>query len=355
MANTLRRAWRWLARTDVAAILLVLAIVLAAAGSLFPQNAHPLAGVNAALWTVLVQEHYGGLAGLLTGLGVFWFFRSPLVLALLALLVLATLACTLSRWPALWRNALRRPERPSDSLLDAAPHLATVAAAPSTGLPDRVQDCLRGRGFRVVSENLADGVYVRGDRNSLARLATLVHHLAILLLVLGAAASAAFGWHAPLVLPWAQTTTVPHSGSLTVRNDGFSITRYPDGSPANYEAQLSIDDATGTFRGIVAVNRPLALPGVRLYLSGYQPAGAGNTVTILAVHDPGYGLVVAGGILFLLGLTVALAFPHCSVHVRIAADGTLRLAGFADRGAAGFDREFAGLAAALRKATLSGP
>ena len=95
------------------------------------------------------------------------------------------------------------------------------------------------------------------------------------------------------------------------------------------------------------MNRPLAVAGVRLYLAGYRATDAGEAVTLLAVHDPGYGLVVAGGVLLLLGMTVAIAFPHCTVHVRIMADGTLRLSGFADRGAMGFGREFAGLAREL--------
>ena len=81
---------------------------------------------------------------------------------------------------------------------------------------------------------------------------------------------------------------------------------------------------------------------MRFYLSGYQPTAAGDAVTLLAVHDPGYGLVIAGGALLLLGVTVALAFPHSSVHARIAADGTLRLAGFADRGAIGFGQSSPG-------------
>jgi hypothetical protein len=66
-------------------------------------------------------------------------------------------------------------------------------------------------------------------------------------------------------------------------------------------------------------------------------------------------LVIAGGLLLLLGMTVALAFPPCSVHARVAADGTLRLAGFADRGAIAFGHEFAGLATELQKVGPTGP
>jgi cytochrome c biogenesis protein len=353
MTDVVRRAWRWLVRTDVAAILLVLAIVLMAAGSIFPQWAGAAAGKTR--WDALIRDRYGGLAGPLIALDAFRFFQSPLFAALLVVLVLATLVCTLNRWPALWRSAWRRPGRPPEALLDSAPHSVYFGASLSADLPDRIRRCLHDRGYRVTSDTSGDGVYLRGDRNSLARLASLVDHLAVLLLFIGAVMSATLGWRAELALAPGQTTPVGHGSPLTVRNEGFAILYYPDGSPANYEAQLGVADPTRTISARVAVNRPLALRRVHVYLSGYQPTAAGDTVTLLAVHDPGYSLVFAGGLLLLLGVTVALAFPHCSVHVRIAADGTLRLAGFADPGAIGFRREFAGLAVELRKIGGSSP
>jgi len=354
MTDVVRRAWRWLARTDVAALLLALAIVLMAAGSLFPQWTGA-AVADKTRWEALIRDRYGGLAGLLTTLDAFRFFQSPLFVGLLVVLALATLLCALNRWPALWRGAWRRPERPPDALLDSAPHIACFTAPPSADLPDRVRRCLRDRGFRVISESSGNGVYLRGDRNSLARMASLVDHLAVLLLFVSAVTSAALGWRTELTLAPGQAALVGHGSPLSVRNDGFTILRYPDGSPANYEAQLGVADPTRTISGRVAVNRPLALPGVHVYLLGYQPTAAGDAVTLLAVHDPGYGLVIAGGLLLLLGLSVAVGFPHCSVHARIAADGALRLAGFADRGAIGFGHEFAGLAAELHKASVSSP
>lgn len=354
MTDVLRRAWRWLARTDVAAILMALAILLAAIGSLFPQWA-PATGEPGTRWETLVRERYGSLAGLLIALGAFRFFRSPLLVVPLAALVLATLVCTLNRWPALWRGVRRRPGQLAETAFDSAPYVASIATPLAGDLPIRVRRCLRDRGFRVISEASGDGIYLRGDRNSLARLASLVDHLAVLLLLTGAVTSAALGWRAELTVTPGQAAAVGHGSPLIVHNDSFAILRYPDGSPANYEAQLRVADLSRTISGRVAVNRPLASRGVRLYLTGYQPTDGGDAVTLLAVHDPGYGLVVTGGLLLLLGVTVAVGFPHCSVHMRIAADGALRLAGFADRGATGFGHEFAGLTAELRKGGISSP
>jgi hypothetical protein len=89
-------------------------------------------------------------------------------------------------------------------------------------------------------------------------------------------------------------------------------------------------------------------------------------VTLLTVHDPGYGVVITAGFLLLLGLTVSFNFPHCCIHARIEpqgacpelaegacpelAEGTLRLAGRADRRACGFGREFEALVEEIKRA-----
>jgi cytochrome c biogenesis protein ResB len=355
MVTALRSTWRWLARTEVASFLLAVAIALLVVGSLFPQRAPPLTGDDSTHWQALIRNRYGAFAGPLTAAGAFWLFRSPLFVGWLALLSLATLACALNRWPALWRGALRHSARPPEALLDSAPHTICLTVSPSADLPARVRRCMHDHGFKVMSGAAGDERYVRGDRNSLARLATAVEHLAIVLLVTGMLASYALGWRMELTLAPGQSATLPGSNSFTARNVGFTIERYPDSSPADYEVQLNIADGTRSPVARVGVNRPLARSGVRLYLSGYQPTASGDVVTLLAVHDPGYLLIVAGGALLLLGMTIAIAFPHCSVHARLADDGTLRLAGFADRGALSFDRDFAGLAAALQTATVSDP
>jgi len=70
----------------------------------------------------------------------------------------------------------------------------------------------------------------------------------------------------------------------------------------------------------------------------------------LAVRDPGYGLVVAAGLLLLFGLTVTFNFPHCRIHARIEPEERLRLAGWADRRAWDFEREFVALVEEIRRA-----
>jgi cytochrome c biogenesis protein ResB len=245
-----RRAWRWLTRTDVAAILIAVVLLLAALGSLFPQLVPTVAGdaERLARWQTAVRDRYGALTSLLEAAGAFRLFGSPLFLGVVALLAVSTLACVLNRWLAAWRG---------------------------TG---------RGRWMAIVA---------------------LAEHLAVLLLLLGAILSS-FGWRETLTVGPGQTVAVGHGSGLALRNEGFTIARYPDGSPAGYEAQVAVAAVGQEAARRVGVNRPLAYRGVGVYLAGYQQTAVGYNVTLLAVRDPGYGLVVAAGVLFLLGVSARL-------------------------------------------------
>ncbi len=361
--------WRFLAQTNVAAVLIAVVLLLAVLGSWFPQLPPTIAAdpERLARWEAAVRARYGVLTDLLVASGAFRCFRSPVFLVPVALLALSTLVCTLNRWRGLWRRAFHQPVRCSEIALDGAPHTARLTVTPPLvggaggGI---VRESLEQRGFRVRTTEVVTTnhqtnhptnyptnhptnhptIHLRGDRYRLAPLATLVTHLAVLLLLLGAALSSGYGWREELTIGPGEVVEVGHGSGVALRNEGFTITRYPDGSVASYEAEVAISaGGREVVHGSVLVNEPLAYGPVRLYLQAYAGTPDGYSVTLLAVHDPGYGMVITAGFLLLLGLTVSFNFPHCCVHARIEPEGTLRLAGRADRRACGFGREFEAL------------
>jgi len=361
----LKRAFRFLARLDVAAVLIVVVMLLAGLGSCFPQVSPAVASdpERMARWEAGARARYGGLADALAAGGVFGWFRSPVLLVVLALLALVTLVCTLERWRGVWRRARYHPVRCSDVALERAPHTASLNAPPGVYLPEVVRQVLEGRGFRVgttevvttngITNETVNGrvVYLRGDRNRLAPLATLVTHVAVVLLLLGAALTGGFGWREEVTLGPGETVEVGHGSGLALRNEEFAVERYPDGSVAGYEAGVAVvAGGRDAARGSIRVNEPLHYGGVGLLLQAYAETPDGASVTLLAVRDPGYGLAVVAGFLLLLGMTVSFNFPHCWVHARIEPEGRLRLAGRAGRRACDFGREFAALVEETRRA-----
>jgi cytochrome c biogenesis protein ResB len=361
----LRRLARFLGRIDVAAIFIFVVLLLAALGSCFPQLS-PLVAADPerlAQWEARVRSRYGRLADVLAAVGAFHHFRSPVFLVPLALLAVTTLVCTANRWRGVWRRAFHQPVRCSEAALYGAPYSATLSAlslrapSPSRGeagggidLPGLTRGSLERRGFRVRSETSRGVTHLRGDRNRLASLATLVTHLAVLLLVAGAALSRRYGWREEITVGPGEMAEVGHGSGLALRNEGFTVEHHPDGSVANYEAQVAVVEREDSTHGSVRVNEPLPYGLVGLYLKAYTDTPEGPGVTLLAVRDPGYVPVIVAGLLLLVGMTVSFNFPYCSIYARVEPEGSLRLAGRADRRACDFGREFASWVEEIRRA-----
>jgi hypothetical protein len=309
-----------------------------------------------ARWEGRVRARYGGLTSLLGAAGAFRWSHSPILWLATGSLVFAVLVCTVRRWRGVWRWALRRPVRWSESAFDRAAYTAELNVSSAANLTAVVRDSLARRGFHVRSEADGDFVHVRGDRNQLASMATLVTHAAVLALVLGVALSSAWGRREELTLPPGEAVAVGiKSGwggrhisqsdgrsGLEVCNEGFTVMRYGDGKVAGYDAEVVLrEGGLEAARGHIRLNQPLTYRGIAFSLQGYTSDEESYTVTLQAVRDPGYGVVVTAGLLMLLGLMVSFNLPYRCIHVRIGPEGLLRLVGRADRRAWGFRREFA--------------
>jgi cytochrome c biogenesis protein ResB len=352
--NAFKRSWRWLAHPSVLAVLIVVLLAVLLLGTLLPQlPGDALDAAQLVEWRALAQARYGSLAPVLEAAGAHRLYRTPLLWAPLVLLSTATLACLVQRCPAYWRAATRQPVRLPQTALDAASHVCTLESLPPDvatrldNLSGIVHRTLVTRDYRVRAESDPDLAWLRGDRNRLSPLGAVVEHVAVLVILAGVCLSLFLGWREILVIEPGATVEVGHGTGIALRNDGFEVERYADGSPAAYTARMTVESRGTAARRDIGVNRPAAELGTRLILQSYSPVGSRYAVSLLAVHDPGYPVVVAGGLLFLASIVVTLYFPRSAVHVRLARSGALRLAGWADRRATDFDREFADLAAAL--------
>jgi cytochrome c biogenesis protein ResB len=328
--NTLRRVWRLLLGVDVAAVLILVALCAAALGSLLPYR-----------WTAPA----GGAPG--------W-PRSPLFLAPVLCLALATLACLIDRWRRVWPRVFQQSMRLSDLAPGAASCTDTVFGLPAASTATIVRERLQRQGLRVRSEIAEGRTCLRGDRNRLGPLGTLANHLALFLVLLGAILSSAFAWREELAIAPGGTMQVGRGTRLALRNESFSIERYADGSVAEYEAQVALSkDGAEVAQRSVRINDPWRHGGIGFHLQGFEQMGSGYSVTLLAVYDPGYGVVLAAGLLLLFGLILVLLFPYRRLYAQIEPDGTLRLAGQAARQAHDFAGQFAKLVEELRDMAAS--
>ena len=100
------------------------------------------------------------------------------------------------------------------------------------------------------------------------------------------------------------------------------------------------------------INHPLTYGGVSYHLRGYHlpDASAGSisaaeacAVTLDAVHDPGYGGVIAAGLCLLAGVTLTFHFPHRRLWARMEATGATTLVGSTAWDNERFGRQFEAL------------
>jgi cytochrome c biogenesis protein len=278
MGTYLTRLWRFLGSTGLAVVLLVAVVLGALVGTLFAQLTPDTAADPAASaqWLTAAQEKYGFLFGLYRALGLFDVYRSPWFLALVAALLLNTVVCTVDRLPVLWRAVTARPRiEQAETFYERMPNYISLAVASVEQGEKALRRVLGGRRYHVVAEHQNGVTYLFAERNRLARLATLVTHTSLVLLVLGTLWSSLGGWRERAVaLGPGQVYDVGHGQSFAVRSDGLEIERYPSGQPSDYRAHLTVlEKGAEVKRKTVRVNDPLTYRGVSFYLYSYGPAG----------------------------------------------------------------------------------
>ena len=274
----LTRLWRFLGSTRVAVVLLVAVVLGALVGTLLPQLTPDTAADPAASarWLTTAQEKYGLLFGLYRALGLFDVYHSPWFLALIAALILNTIVCTVDRLRVLLRAVTARPRiEQADVFYERMPNCISLPVASVEQGEQALRRVLGRRRYHVLAERQSGVTYLFAERNRLARLATLVTHTSLVLLLFGFLWSGWGGWRERAVaLGPGQIYDVGHGQSFAVRSDGLEIERYPNGQPSDYRAHLVVlEKGREVMHKTVRVNDPLTYRGISFYLYSYGPAG----------------------------------------------------------------------------------
>jgi cytochrome c biogenesis protein len=348
----LQRAWRALSRLRLGVILLALLLTTIVVGTLFPQMPHQ---ADTAAWWNAVRDRYGILYGPLRALGLFDLFATLWFKGLLGLLLLSTLACFLHRvWPLIrvvFRPRTRLPvERFERAALRAHLTFPSPQAAESA-----LQIALKRRRYRVQVEQSGDQINLRADRHRLPRLGTLLTHIGLVILLLGAAWGSLRGWRVPkLTVKAEEQTAVGRDSGMGLRCSRFEIDRYDNGTPRDYRAEILLvgEDGETLNQGTVEVNHPLNHADVNYYLQGYRLSESGGCdVTLSAVYDPGFGLVIAAGLCLVLGATLTFYFPHRRIWARLKPSGEVTVVGSTAWDRELFTHQFEALLAELKEGT----
>jgi cytochrome c biogenesis protein len=276
-----RKIWQTLAAIKTGVILLILVVILSAAGTVILQR--PATDVDE------MQRAYSPqVLRLLDGLGLTDVFHAWWFVLLLSLVSLSIVAASIQRFPNAWRYFSRPYKSPDEAFRKALPGHVLIPlnnldnedeqAALST--TERILQKSGFRPERIVGENRFS---LFGERNRFSEMAVYIVHASLLLIFLGGIIDALYGWRAFVTLTRGQQSSQvePQNGAkrtlpFAIRCDGAGQENYADGTPKKWWSDLAVvKDGQVILRKQIVVNEPLVYGGVRFYQASY-----GNTGTL---------------------------------------------------------------------------
>ena len=280
--------WRFFCSMRLALYMIAALVLASLAGALLIQVPSGLTDAEYAQWLNQMRPRFGIFTDAFSLLGLFnvfnvWYFR-----ALLGLLTLSVVICTLDRWPRAWR-AIRHPSaRADDSVFAKAANRAAFArgtvdpsepaeSGKTLGVEDvamKVEAVLRRRGYRVVRDSDASATHLLADRNWFARSGTFLNHMGLILILVGAVVGGIWGFRdREFAIPESSTRPVGHDTMLSMKVESFVDEYYAEGPPKDYRSEVVLyDGGAEVRRATIRVNEPLEYGGIRFYQSYFGPA-----------------------------------------------------------------------------------
>ncbi len=269
--------WDFFCSLKLTITLLILLAVTSIIGTVIQQNQSP--------------EQYRQLYDettyrVLDAMQFFDMYHSWWFMTLLALFSLNLIACSIKRFPRVWKTVREPVLVPDDSLYRTFSNLEEhVVALPKEQLSRRLADYLR-RNFAAptITED-GEKIHLFAQKAPYARFGVYVTHLSILIIFLGAIVGVLGGFKGWVnILEGGGTIdkVMPRSGrepiplGFTVRCEAFSLSFYEGSNrPREYRSVLTvIDNGQEVIKNRpVIVNDPLTYKGITFYQSSYQPAG----------------------------------------------------------------------------------
>ncbi|MEP7040146.1 MAG: cytochrome c biogenesis protein ResB [Chloroflexota bacterium] len=203
-----------------------------------------------------------------------WLLSTPPYLVLLGLILCAGMASVAVRLPSAWQE-WRRPAPISDGS-DVLTEPIAFEDTPDEGTPAALAAVARKAGYRVKEHGRGDRWALAGTRRGWSRLVGQFSHLALVLMLLGAAGGRAFSSETTFsLLPGGQALLdTPRSGFTdAVRLDHFDASFGVDGRPLKLDATVTFlrgGEPVGT--QLVQVNRPGDFGGYLVHGWTYGPA-----------------------------------------------------------------------------------
>jgi cytochrome c biogenesis protein len=288
--STIRKTWQTLGAIKTGVILLILTVIVSAAGTVILQR--PATDPDE------MQRAYSPqMLRILDAFRLTDVFHAWWFVLLLTLVSLSIIAASVQRFPNAWRLFSRPYKSPDESFRRALPTQARIAIADEEGALDAVARAFRKAGFkpeRIVRES---SFSLFAERNRISEMAVYIVHASLLLIFLGGIVDALYGWRGFVTLTRGEQSSQvrpqnsrPRDLPFAVRCDGAGQENYADGTPKRWWSDLAVvQDGNVVLRKQIVVNDPLVYRGVRFYQASYGPTGKLDRLTLAATPKSANG------------------------------------------------------------------
>ncbi len=210
---------------------------------------------------------------------MFYVFNSVWFRGITVLLMTSVLACSANRAPHLWKLTVHPRIRMTESFFGHAPLSMAVTSAATPERATAVLDsALRSRRFRTITETDAETgtTYLYADHNRWGPFGTVIAHLSLVLILVGALVGATFGFRQDgLAVAVGSRVDIGNGTGMSVEATRFADSYYENGSPSDYASDLVVyKDGQQVGAATIRVNQPLRVGDVTLYQSFFGAAAA---------------------------------------------------------------------------------
>ena len=284
----MRKIWQTLGAIKTGVVLLILVVIISAAGTIILQRPATEADEMQRAYSPQVLR-------LLDAVGLTNVFHAWWFVLLLSLVSLSIIAASVQRFPNAWRFFSRPYKSTDETFRNALPNHVLIPIKDEQAALSAAERAFKKAGFKpehIVREN---SFSLFGERNRFSEMAVYIVHASLLLIFLGGIVDALYGWRAFVTLNRGQQSSQvqTQNGSkrdlgFAVRCDGAGQENYADGTPKRWWSDLVVlDSGQPVLRKQIVVNDPLVYRGIRFYQASYGTTGKLDKLVLTAASRDG--------------------------------------------------------------------
>jgi cytochrome c biogenesis protein len=264
------RLWKLFVSVKLTIVLLLTLATTSIIGTLIPQNEAPAA----------YFETFGAfLFRIFSLLGIFDMYHSWWFRALILLLVVNIVICSIDRLQSTWKIIfVRHPRFNRGRYLQLKNRIEFNHDGEAGQLKAFYQPIIARRFRYHRTEETAEGFAIYGERGRWTRLGVYVVHFSVVLLLIGGLIGSIFGFEGFVNIAEgesAQSIQLRNSNQkmqlgFEVRCDDFNVDFYDTGAPKEFRSSLTLlKQGKEVVQKDIIVNDPLHYEGIRFFQSSY--------------------------------------------------------------------------------------